>query len=295
MDSIEAYLAELEKELAGSDPAVIHDALADAEEHLRTALEHVLEKQEAKSEAEALRSIIDSYGAPKEIASEYREAETLTGSAIAHRKPDRMIGVLGFLGVISEPGAWGAILYFMLSMLTGIIYFSWAVIGLSLSLSLMILIIGLPVTVFVLFSFRSIALLEGRLLEALLGERMPRRSLFTNREAGWLEQVKDLFTDTRTWTSVAYLLLQLPLGIIYFTSFTILLALSLSFIASPVLEIVFDQALFQLGEVAYHVQVWHMPFVIAAGYLLLTGTLHIAKTVGRWHALYAKRLLVGLW
>ncbi|MGD8605575.1 MAG: sensor domain-containing protein, partial [Anaerolineales bacterium] len=198
-----------------------------------------------------------------------------------------------FLGVIAEPGAWGAMLYFMLSMLTGIVYFSWAVIGLSLSLSLMILIIGLPVAVIVLFSFRSLALLEGRIVEALLGERMPRRSLFTDRGAGWLDQVKGLFLEPRTWSSVAYLVLQLPLGIIYFTTFTILLALSLSFIASPILEIVFDQALFHLGSVAWHVQVWQMPFVVAGGFLLLTGTLQIAKLIGRWHARYAKWLLVG--
>lgn len=295
MDSIEAYVAALEKELVGCDPAVIQDALADAEEHLRTALEHVLDGQEARSEAEALQPIIERYGTPREIAAEYREIETLTHPGLSDRKPDRKIGILGYLGVISEPGAWGAMLYFILSMLTGIIYFSWAVIGLSLSLSLMILIIGLPVAALVLFSFRSLSLLEGRIVEALLGERMPRRPLFSNRDVGWVEQVKSLFLDYRTWTSVAYLLLQLPLGILYFTVFTVLLALSLSFIASPVLELVFDQALFHLGTVAYHVQVWQMPFVMAAGFLLLTGTLHIAKLIGRWHALYAKRLLVGAW
>lgn len=293
MDSVEAYLATLEKELAGCDPAVIQDALADAEEHLRMALEHVRETQAGISEAEALQPILERYGAPHEVASEYREAEMLTHPVLSRHKPDREKSLAGFLGVISEPGAWGAMLYLILSLLTGLIYFSWAVIGVSLSLSLTILIIGLPLSALVLISFRSLALLEGRIVEALLGERMPRRSLFTNQEAGWFEQVKGLFLEPRTWTSVAYLILQLPLGILYFTSFSILLSLSLSFIASPVLELVFDQALFHLGSVAWHVQVWQMPFVVAGGYLLLTGTLHISKFIGRWHAQYAKWLLVG--
>lgn len=295
MDSIEAYLAALERELSGSDPAVIQDALADAEEHLRTALDHALKTHEGQSEAEAMQPILNQYGSPQEVASEYREVEMLTHPMLTQRKSDWGMGISRYLGVVSEPGAWGAMLYFILSLLTGIVYFSWAVIGLSFSLSLMILIIGLPVSVLVLFSFRSIALLEGRILEALLGERMPRRPLFTNRGAGWLEQIKELFLETRTWTSVVYMLLQLPLGIVYFTSFTILLSLSLSFIASPVLELVFDQALIHLGSVAWHVQVWQMPFVVAGGFLLLTGTLHIAKLIGRWHSMYAKRLLVGAW
>ena len=38
INSIEQYLAELKKELAGSDRATIQDALSDAEEYLRTAL-----------------------------------------------------------------------------------------------------------------------------------------------------------------------------------------------------------------------------------------------------------------
>ena len=36
--SVEEYLNKLRKELAGCDPATIQDALADSEEHIRTAL-----------------------------------------------------------------------------------------------------------------------------------------------------------------------------------------------------------------------------------------------------------------
>jgi uncharacterized membrane protein len=51
MKSVEDYLARLEKELAGSDPAITQDALADAEEHLRNALEQATGVEEGVSEA----------------------------------------------------------------------------------------------------------------------------------------------------------------------------------------------------------------------------------------------------
>ncbi len=38
--SIDQYLSLLKQELAGSDRATIQDALSDAEEHLRNALDH---------------------------------------------------------------------------------------------------------------------------------------------------------------------------------------------------------------------------------------------------------------
>lgn len=65
IESVEAYLAKLKKELAGCDPAITQDALADAEEHLRNALEQVPGPEKEVSEAEVLIPIIRKYGSPK--------------------------------------------------------------------------------------------------------------------------------------------------------------------------------------------------------------------------------------
>ena len=54
-------------------------------------------------------------------------------------------------------------------------YFTWAVVGASLSVSLLILIIGVPLLVLFLGSIRALAFIEGRMVEVLLGVRMPRR------------------------------------------------------------------------------------------------------------------------
>ena len=69
----------------------------------------------------------------------------------------------------------------LVSLVTGIMYFTWAVTGLSLSVGLLVLIISLPFIGLFFLSVRGIALVEGRIVEALLGVRMPRRPIFVER------------------------------------------------------------------------------------------------------------------
>ena len=63
----------------------------------------------------------------------------------------------------------------LLTLATGIVYFTFVVTGLSLSAGFAILIIGIPFFLAFIGIARVIALGEGRLLEAITGERMPRR------------------------------------------------------------------------------------------------------------------------
>jgi uncharacterized membrane protein len=294
LHSVEEYLIQLREELAGSDPATLQDALADAEEYLRAALELVLGSEEGGSEAEALQPIIEKYGSPGEIAAAYREIETLVKPAIYKRdRTTEKPFLLRFLSVLVDARAWAALLYLLLSIVTGIVYFTWAITGLSLSLGLFVLIIGLPFTVLFFLSVRSIALVEGRIVEALLGVRMPRRPLFTDREAGLWEQVKGLFLEGRTWTTVAYLILQLPLGVLYFSILVTLLSTSVALMAVPVLRAISDRPLIYIGESAYTLSLWMTPLAFLAGFLLLLTTMHLAQLIGGAHGAFAKILLVG--
>jgi uncharacterized membrane protein len=294
IESVEGYLEQLKRELDGCDSATVQDALADAEEHLRTALEQRSGLDAELPEQEALRPILEKYGSPAEVAQAYREIEMLTLPSITGMKSKKSETFLSrMFSVVFDPIAWGALLYLLLSLITGIVYFTWAITGLSLSLSLFILIIGLPFAVLFFLSVRSIALVEGRIVEALLGVRMPRRPLFVNRDSGWLEKVKDLFLERRTWTALVYMVLQLPLGALYFTVFITLLAFSLGLIASPVTELLIDEPFIQVGAEVYHLQLWQMPFVVVGGFIVFLGTLHLAKWIGRLHGVFAKGMLVG--
>ena len=212
--TIPEYLEQLRAALRGADPAMIQDAVYDAEEYLRSELA----EQSGKSEAEVIASVAGSYGAPDEVAEIYRDTEVTVNRALrAPVQPKRKSALGQFFGVVVDPRTYGALFYMLLSLATGVVYFTVVTTGVSLSLGLMILIIGIPLLVLFLGLIRVLSLVEGRIVEVLLGERMPRRPLYTQKGKGWLERIKEMFTDGRTWTAMLYFLLMLPLGIAYFT------------------------------------------------------------------------------
>jgi hypothetical protein len=278
--------------MAGFDRASIQDALSDAEEYLRNALAGARSTQPTITEAEALIKIIDGYGTPEEVAMAYKQVEKHIPSGFGPgAKNAERPAWARFFGVVTEPKAWAAGLFMLFSLATGIFYFTWAVTGLSLSASLLILVIGIPLAGVFLLSIRGLALMEGRLVEALLGIRMPRRPLFSNKELSLWGRLKYLVTDRYTWTAMVYMLFMLPLGIIYFTLFVTLLALSLSLVARPILEYGFGIPAFTFNY-DYFTPAWLMPFSVIGGILLGVLSLHLFKLIGRMHGNFAKSMLV---
>jgi uncharacterized membrane protein len=291
--TVDEYLDQLKQELSGSDPALIQDALADAEEYLQTALDSAIEENPQRAKEDALHTVIDKYGAPQEIANAYREVESFITSTIkVEKKPKKQSFGSKYFGVISDPQAWGASLYAIISLLTGMIYGMWSLFGASLTIVTLLLIIGIPVTGLFLLSVRGIALMEGRIVEALLNVRMPRKPLFVSRGLGWKDKFKSLLTDSHTWKSLLYMMLQFPLGLIYGGITIVLFALSLKAILYPLLDGIFGRPLITLGDQAFHTSPWLFPFVTIVGFILFVIPLHFAKLMGKIHGRYAKALLV---
>ncbi|WP_295941923.1 sensor domain-containing protein [uncultured Xanthomonas sp.] len=290
--TIPDYLAQLRAALAGADPALVQDALYDAEEYLRSELA----EQPGKSEAEVIAGVAGSYGAPEEVAEIYRDTEVTVSRALKPPAPPKRKSLPGrFFGVIADPRAYGSLFYMLLSLVTGIFYFTWLVTGVSVSAGLLILIIGVPLLVLFFGSLRLLSLVEGRVVEVLLGERMPRRPLYSAPEQPWLQRIGQMFTDARTWTTMLYFLLMLPLGIAYFTVFVTLLSTALGLAAAP-LGLLFPEH-FYLGVAfgdlgAAGAGLWLLPLSTALGVVLLFVTLHLARAVGKLHGLLAKQLLV---
>ena len=298
--TIPEYLEQLRVSLRGADPAMIQDALYDAEEYLRSELaEH-----SGKSEAEVIASVAGSYGAPDEVAEIYRDTEVTVNRALRAPTTPKRTSLPGrFFGVIVDPRTYGALFYMLLSLATGVVYFTVVTTGLSASLPLLILVLGVPLLVVFLGLIRVLSLVEGRIVEVLLGERMPRRPLYSQRGKGLLERIKEMFTDLRTWTAMLYFLLMLPLGIAYFTIAVTGLALALAFIAAPlaawtgIADIRADVDGWMLigdagNEIVTNVHAWELPFMLIGGILLLFVMLHLARGIGKLHGLLAKHLLV---
>ena len=299
--SIDEYLKQLRAALEGQDPALIQDALYDAEEYLRAEVA----AHAGKSEADVLELIASTYGAPEEVAAAYRDTEAKVKAALKTPVP-AATGASGwkrFFGVYLDPRTYTSIFYMLLALATGIVYFTIVVTGLSLSFGFAILIIGIPFFLAFVGITRVIALGEGRLLEAVTGERMPRRPVHPGPPAGWLKRIGAMRQAERTWTTLLYMLLMLPLGIVYFTLAVTGLSVGLAFTAAPFLAFArwvgWDSDITLFSDDA-HISGWalsdHSMFAAlilgVLGVLIVTLLLHAARGIGRGHAHLAKALLV---
>ena len=288
--TIPAYLDQLRAALAGADPALVQDALYDAEEYLRSELaEHP-----GASEAEVIASVAGSYGNPAEVAEIYRDTEVRVQSALRQPAPPPRRSPLGrFFGVIAEPKTYGALFYMLLALATGIFYFTWVVTGLSMSAGLAVLIVGVPFVILYFGSVRVLSLVEGRIVEVMLGERMPRRPLYAARGKPLLQRIGEMFTDPRTWSAQLYFALMLPLGIVYFTVVVVGLSVSLALGLSPLLNLLGLGTYISLGDFdVLRDMPWLSPIAVLLGVVLLFATLHLARGVAWAHAQLAKHLLV---
>ncbi len=292
--TIAEYLEQLRAALRGADPALIQDALYDAEDHLRSELA----ENPGKSEAEVLAKIATTYGAPDEVAGIYVDKEHQVQQALRAPPPPQHKTALGrFFGVGADPRAYASLFYMLLSLATGIFYFVWAVAGLSISIGTSVLIFGIAFAVLFFGTVRVLSLVEGRIIEVMLGERMPRRPVYAQKGKSFMARIKDMFVDPRTWSTLLYMLLMLPLGIVYFTIAVTGTVLSLALMVAPValilrsLDIVSGGGIYVDGE--YFMPPFiALPLAFAIGVFLLFAMLHLARGVGKFQGALAKNLLV---
>ncbi len=288
--SIEHYLKALREALTGEDPALIQDALYDAEEYLRAEIN----ANPGKSEADVLELIASTYGAPDEVAEAYRTTERQVREALAPPKPKQHRTALGrFFGVYAESRTWTALFYSLLALGTGIVYFTVTVTGLSMSLGFAILIVGIPFFLLFVGFTRVLALAEGRLVEGLLGQRMPRRPRYPQKGRPMMERIKEMLSDRRTWTTMLYFLLMLPLGVVYFTVAVTGLAAGLSLILGPLSAFLFHGEGLNIDGVYVTAEPMIGLIAVPLGILLLTLVLHLIRGIGTMHGGLAKNLLVA--
>ena len=289
--SIDQYLRALRAELKDADPALVQDALYDAEEYLRAEVA----SHAGKSEADVLELIASTYGAPGEVAAAYRTSEATVSAALAPPRRPQARGPLGrFFSVFADSRAWTALFFLLLALPTGILYFVVVVTGLSLSAGLAVLIIGIPFFLLFIGLTRILSLAEGRLVEALLGVRMPRRPAAKPSEATLGGRIKAMLADQRTWTTLLYLVLKLPLGIAYFVASAVGLSLSFGLIASPIMLLVAPHYTSETPMFMHHPMTMPEACLLAvAGVVVLTMLMHLARGLGSLHGHLAKRLLVS--
>lgn len=290
--TIQEYLDQLREALAGADPALIQDALYDAEEYLRGEMH----AHPDRTEEQILAAVATTYGAPDEVAEAYRNTEAKVQIALRTPRPKPRKSALGkFFAVYGDWRSYTALLFMLFAFVTGIFYFVWAVVGFSLSLSLMLMIFGLPFSLLFLSSVRLLSLVEGRIVEVLLGVRMPRRPVHpgNGKSRPMMERIKEVFTDPRTWSTLLYMVLKLPLGIVDFAIFVSLGSISLSLLFAPIEAMFTDGLWFDIDGITFYSIPWMVtPIISVIGLLLLTVLMHVARGMGWVHSHLAKNLLV---
>jgi hypothetical protein len=196
-----------------------------------------------------------------------------------------------FLGVIRDRQTYVNLGYLLLSLPLGIFYFVFLVTGFSVGIGLLILWIGLFVLLGTLVCARWFGALERQLASSLLKiEMSPRMQTASGRDV--TSRKTALLRDSRTWTSVVYLLLKLPLGVVSYAIPVALFSTSL-WMSSQI--IVFNLSWTGLpifGD-------WRLGSLIAAaamsfvGLILLPVSLHIVNAMawfsGRWARFFLAR------
>jgi len=287
--TIDEYLEQLQTALKEADRAMAQDALYDAEEYLRSELAEHPEWNEATM----LANVATSYGAPEEVAEIYRDKETQVETALRAPAATPRRSALGkFFAIFADPLAYSSLFYMLLSLATGIFYFTWAVTGLSLSLGLCVLIFGIPFAVLFISTVRALALVEGRLIESMLGVRMPRRPLYADRGKPIGARIKAMFVDPRTWSTLLYMVLKLPLGIICFVFAVIGLTVPLALAVSPITKATIGIGIININDLAIAPPLWALPLTLPIGIALLALTLHMARGMGQLQGQLAKHFLV---
>lgn len=130
----------------------------------------------------------------------------------------------------------GNLVYLLMAMPLGIVYFTLLTVGFSLGAGLSITLIGLPLLVSMIFVTYMLGDLERAITSILLGVKIAKPEARPARDNSASAILTAQLKNAAFWKEFAYLLiLKLPLGIISFTLTVVFLTLSLALIAAPLI------------------------------------------------------------
>jgi hypothetical protein len=127
------------------------------------------------------------------------------------------------------------LLYLLLALPLGLIYFIFLIVGLTTGVGLTIVWIGIPILAIVLAGSWGLAALERQLAIHALGAAVPPMLPPPGAAPapGFWRGVKAYLSNPVTWKGMGFLLLKLPLGIASFIATVTLLATTAAFLLAP--------------------------------------------------------------
>ena len=137
------------------------------------------------------------------------------------------------LSPILESRTYLRILYLLLALPLGVIEFSFLVTALSFGFGTAITLIGIPVLVATVWAWRWLAQLERSIIGRLLGTAIPAPYRPDPPDKRWWKRLGARLADPATWKDLAFLLLQLPLGIVSFSVAVSVIGFGLRLLVAP--------------------------------------------------------------
>ena len=135
----------------------------------------------------------------------------------AQRRPLSLNSIRRLIQSIVDGRTYGRILYLLLALPLGVAEFAFLVTAISFGFSTAITLIGIPVLVGSVYAWRWLAQLERRLIGRLVGVEIPSPYRPDPVGGRWWTRFAARLADPATWKDLAFLLLQLPLGILSFS------------------------------------------------------------------------------
>ncbi|MBL8100323.1 MAG: sensor domain-containing protein [Anaerolineales bacterium] len=125
------------------------------------------------------------------------------------------------------------LIYLLLGLPLGVLYFVILVTGFSLGTGLSITIVGIPILVAMIFVTYILGDLDRTLTSKLLGVKIGKPEARPSNNDSAKSILVAQLKSTQFWKELVYLLLKMPLGVISFTIAVVFVSVSLAFILAP--------------------------------------------------------------
>ena len=202
----------------------------------------------------------------------------------------------GFIAVLVHPQTYRNLLYLILTLPLGVLYFVFLVTGLSAGIGTLIVWIGAFVLLGTFLGVKGFTGLERKLARGLLRISIPSRAvtnptqLNPNRTA--FEKARDLITSRETWAGIGYLFVKFPLGVVSFAVSLSLVTISIGLFLAPIAAMIPPLEM-NIGSWEIDSPYEAIPLSIV-GVFLLDVTLHVLNGLAWVHASWAKLCLKRL-
>lgn len=125
------------------------------------------------------------------------------------------------------------LIYLLLSLPLGVLYFVILITGYSLGIGLVITLVGLPILVAMIFVTYILGDLDRTITSKLLGIRIGKPEARPSNDDSAKSILVAQLKSVQFWKELLYLLLKMPIGVIAFTVAIVVISVSLALVLTP--------------------------------------------------------------